>query len=58
MKIDLDNMSFEEICALRNALEKMPNEPQLIALKLTKEEPKPHITLGILMVNLRYRIFA
>ena len=38
MKIDLSNMSFEELCALRKALEKLPVEPQPVPLKFTKEE--------------------
>lgn len=58
MKIDLSNMSFEELCELRNALEKMPFEPKPIVPKFTKEEADLRFEIVNSILESMYKIYT
>lgn len=58
MKFDLSNMSFEDICALRKALEKLPIEPQPVAPKFTKEEAETRFEVVNTILESLYKLYT
>lgn len=58
MKIDLSNISFDELCELRKALEKLPVEPQPVAPKFTKEEAETRFEVVNTILESLYKLYT